>query len=440
MSLTIEELKFLRSINNNNIKVIELASNNNMSTRNIRYKIDNLNFYLSKYINKTIQIEKGVVKVSILESEEERLFNFLDKSILRFSKDERQEIIINMYLFRKDITLSNIEAILGVTRITINQDIKEINKNIINKNIRLELSGKRIALVGNEKKLRHLKAEQLLKYTTIKDKDIIIVEDYLPSKKIIQDLIKEYLDSLPIEDVKSSLEKIQDLLGVKFGKGFYKMILLYLVVTIERIKNNHIITRKNNGQFLENLKQYKILRSVLEDSIDKDYKYEYLHLTEYFISGYSSKEFSKSEFAINSFTIKMLSNIKEQLGSNLEIDNSMVEDILEYLNPAMYRIKNNFTIDEDLDSSKISKDIYDTVENACKKYNDLLPEMLREEEIFYISSLINNFVKIEPPKAISLEELIKIITKNSTKVNVEGLKEDLLKRYRHLIIEDIRDR
>ncbi|MGL4911240.1 MAG: helix-turn-helix domain-containing protein, partial [Romboutsia sp.] len=330
MSLTIEELRFLRQINNKNVKLEKLANTNNMSTRNIRYKIENLNFYLKKYINKSIKIVNGTVIINILYDEEKKLFNMIEKSILKFSKEERQEIIINMYLFRENITLSKIEKILNVTRTTLNKDIKEINQKIKPRNISLALEGKRIALTGNEKKLRHYKAEQLLKYSIVKGKNIVAKDDFLPSSKIIQKMVTNYLNLLPMKEISICIDNIQKLLDVKFETGFYKMIFLYLVVTIERINSNHIIKRKNNEQFLKNLEQYKMLKEVLKYTINEDYKYEFLHLTEYFISGYSSTKFANSEYGINIFTQNILNQLEEKLKISLIGSRVLVEDIEEY--------------------------------------------------------------------------------------------------------------
>lgn len=437
MSLSINELKLLRYINNKNIKINDLASDNQMSTRNIRYKIENINFYLNKYIKKKIIVENGIIKINILEDEEKKLFDLIGKSILRFDKEERQEIIINMYLFERNITLSKIEKTLFVTRTTLNKDIKDINNKIKDKNIKLDFVGKKINLVGNEKKLRHYKAEQLIKYTELKEDNLILVDDIIHSTQIIGKMINEYLKALPNEEIKESINYIQKLLDVKFEKGFYKIIFLYLMVTVERVNSNYIITKKNNEQFLKNLKQYKILKESLNKIIPNKYKYEYLHLTEYFISGYSSKKFVQSEFAIAKFTKRILFQLEETLDISFKEESLLVEDIIEYLNPAMYRIKNNFTINEKLSFSSIDKNIYDCVNKICSANNYLLPELLREEEILYISSIIEAFLKYVNSKVISLNDLIGIISSNSQEVDIENLKKDLLNSYKHLLIEDV---
>ncbi|MGL4913260.1 MAG: hypothetical protein ACRC3Y_12610, partial [Romboutsia sp.] len=188
---------------------------------------------------------------------------------------------------------------------------------------------------------------------------------------------------------------------------------------------------------LKNLEQYKMLKEVLKDTINEDYKYEFLHLTEYFISGYSSTKFANSEYGINIFTQNILTQLEEKLKINLIGSRVLVEDIEEYLNPAMYRIKNNFTVNEKIDFDSIDESIYEYVRDICTNNNKLLPELLREEEIIYISKRIERFVKFEKSKIISLKALVDIVIKNSKEVNIKTLKEDLLSNYRNLIIEDI---
>lgn len=437
MALTINELRFLRDINNSNLTVKELAKDKNMTTRNIRYKIDNLNLYLNTYLKKRISIENGIVSIDISKEEENKLFQLVQNSSLRFNKDERQEIIINMYLFKRGITFSKLEKMLFVTRTTLNKDIKEINKKIKNRNIRLDLVGKNICLIGNEKKLRHYKAEQLSRYTTLNNKQIEVIQDTIPSSELISHMIQYYLNRFPINNVRNCIDHIERLLNVKFEKGFYKMIFLYLIVTIERIDSKFVITRKNNEEFLINLIQYEILKKTLNTIVPLELKYEYLHLTEYFISGYSSKRFANSEFAISTFT----NNILNELGNKMNIkfinSTSLIEDITEYLNPALYRIKNNFAMNDAIDIKSVNQDIFNEVLNICKENNNLLPELLRKEEVFYISKIIEDYIKYEKSKVINLSDLLGIILKNSKEVDQENLKLDLLKGYKHLLIEDV---
>lgn len=74
----------------------ELANIFNTSERNIRYCIDNINFYLNGFFRKQeIKIINGFIKVEISEESLEDFFILFSRNQYMFSKEERR-IYINI--------------------------------------------------------------------------------------------------------------------------------------------------------------------------------------------------------------------------------------------------------------------------------------------------------------------------------------------------------
>ncbi|WP_176719982.1 PTS sugar transporter subunit IIA, partial [Brachyspira hampsonii] len=179
--------------------------------------------------------------------------------------------------------------------------------------------------------------------------------------------------------------------------------------------------------------EYKKIKIVLNNFLfqnNKNYKYEILHLTEYFLSEYYNEHFYENKIISEKFILKILEDM------NIAIEDELVEEITKYLLPAIYRIKNNFCIDKNLDFYNIDANVFNMVKNSIEKNMSYLYEPLREEEIYYIAKIIENYT-CQYDK-ISLKELIKIIYKNHNdkKLLIEKIK----RKFSKFIYDDIRDR
>ena len=180
------------------------------------------------------------------------------------------------------------------------------------------------------------------------------------------------------------------------------------------------------------LKQLQILfnkphdnfKNILSNIIDKNYKYEILHLMEYFLSDYYKESFYENKVISEKFLIKVLETM------NISINKELIDKLMKYLIPAIYRIKNNFIIYDSLDYNAINLDVFCRTKYAIEENLSYLNEPLREEEIYHISKIIENHIT----KKISLKELLLIIDKHKNK---NQLIQILKNRFDKFINDDI---
>lgn len=437
MGLNRKDIDLLEEINEKVLPIKYFADKYSVSERNIRYGIENINFYLKKEDFDEIEIKKGNL---VFSADKEKLNSFvknLDMITYVFSQEERESYILTKYLFEENVTLKEIETFLNVSRTTIKKDLKNVNEQISYFELYFLRDDNRIEISGNEKKLRHLKLLKLLDYVELKGKVPFLFSKKYLNEKLESEIIKKYIDKYYEENIFNSIIEIEKAFNTKFPEQFKNIITLYLTVTIERISKKYIITRKGNSEFLRTLDEYKSIQKVLGKIIDVKHEYEILHLLEYFLSGQYINYFYENFFIAERFINRVLRTLEKSMDKKFSINKELNEKLLKYLIPAIYRIKNNFKLYKNLDIQKIDKKIFEKVKNAVVENNKYLLESLRDEEIVYIAECIEEYLHYENIKKISLKDLIGIIEKNSKEVNTNIITKEIMEKYSMFIENDI---
>lgn len=138
MALNRKEIYILEEISRGNFPIKYFAEKYSVSERNIRYSVDNINFYLRREKLKEIEIKKANLELYL---EKEKLENFienLDMTTYIFSQKERENYILVKYLFEEKTTIKEIEDFLKVSRTTIKKDMKNLEEYIKNLNFILQ--------------------------------------------------------------------------------------------------------------------------------------------------------------------------------------------------------------------------------------------------------------------------------------------------------------
>lgn len=418
MSLKRKELEVLKLINSGKT-VDEILFQMKTSERNLRYIIDNLNFYLKKILKNEIEKDKKRLLINLNENEIKYFYKEIYKNYYTLEQEERAEFILMTFLFVKDVRLSFIEKKLEITRATLKKDIEFLNGILKKYSLKLESEKNRFSIVGNEKKLRHLKALKYLEYI-----DLEIT--FLDKEYIFQNIEVDTLKSL-----RKIILEIEKKSSVEFKDDFIKLMEIFLYVSLERVKENHIIDRKINYKFLVNTPHYEIVKNSLRDYFNKELSYELVHITEYFISGGVTENIGELKESIEKYLDGVMITLKKILKQYLDYK-ELSSKLMGYLIPAIYRLKNNFSIKE----SGEKDEIFNLVLNYSKE-EKYLPEKLTENEIMYISKEIKASIDREKNKVISLKTILDIVEKNSEKVDKERLIKELLKVYGKVIKKDL---
>lgn len=434
MSLNKKELNILEELNKNEkLPLSYLAEKYKVGERNIRYSIDNLNYYLTKFSLPKISLKKGELYWKTALSNLNNFIESVDIENYIFSKEERENYILINYLFSEKTKITDIERYLKISRPTIKKDILFLNEYLKEFELKFEREENNIFIVGKEKKLRHLKLLKLLEYIDIKDGEIQYLDKiYLTEKEELK-IIKKYLNNINTSNLYTIILKIEKELNVNFDSKFKKLMCIYLIPTIERIDKNFIIQKKDNSEFLKQLADYKIIKNILLEIIPENLNFEFFHLTEYFISGYYSHDFSENISLVEKFISEFCKEISSHLEFNFSDSQEYREEILKYLLPAVYRIKNNFFLIKREENPNLDKNIYEAVKSTVQSCNHILKEPFREDEIIFLTKVSEKYLKMEKEGKIPMNKLLDIVKKYSTDLNEEKFKQEILRTFKNKI-------
>lgn len=429
MSLGKKEMDLFQILKLEKISIKDLAKKFGVTERYIRYFLENLEFYLKKILAIPISRKDKTFFIEIDKFQYELFLNSIYKNYYNLNQEERIENTLMYFLFVKNINLNYIENKLSITRRTLKSDIDILNKFLQKYDLEIISFKNKFKISGNEKKLRHLKTLKLLENMIISENKFNFnIKNYL---LITKEDILENLELSAFSEISLEIKNIESRMNIIFPEEFKSLMIIFIIITLDRIDSNNIIQKKSNYTFLINTKYFDIVKEEMKNFIPYEYSFEISHLTEYFISGGASENIHELENNFNVFFENLILFLKENI--SLDIDElNFKKNLYDYLIPAIYRLRNNFSIG----TVNEKDELFIIIEDFVGKDHSL-PEKLTENEIYFIRTILKKEIEKSKHKVISLKELLTIASKNSSNLNVENFKKELLKHFETVIKNDI---
>ena len=387
MPITVKLLDMVRDIKENGeVSLIENAKNMGISERNLRYKIDDYNYYLKLLGLPEIEIRKReiVVKNTLEEIVKKVAGNM---SLYSFTKDEREKIIITDIFFNNEnISLETLEEKLEISELTLKNDLKVLENYM--KTFIISLDSKTLAYQAEERNVRRLILDILLKNYNIKYLEggkIDIEKNYQYGFFICWDKMDEYFKSENVNNAMKVLKNTLDEAKKTIGDENFKILLFYILITFKRFEE-HPLKLIKNMEFLTKSEEYAIVeRKFSEYGLSKS---EILNMTEYFLGSHSFG-FDDS-FYINwvQIELSMMRLIKEVAKSGyeeLEKDMFLLENLINHMKPAIYRAKKGIRLPCEIYDE--FKETYPLVLNLVSKaWNKIgIDIKISDDELAYIA-------------------------------------------------------
>ena len=387
MPITVKLLDMVRGIKENGeVSLIENAKNMGISERNLRYKIDDYNYYLKLLGLPEIEIRKReiVVKNTLEEILKKVAGNM---SLYSFTKDEREKIIITDIFFNNEnISLETLEEKLDISELTLKNDLKVLENYM--KTFIISLDSKTLAYQAEERNVRRLILDILLKNYNIKYVEggkIDIEKNYQYGFFICWDKMDEYFKTENVNNAMKVLKKTLDEAKKTIGDENFKILLFYILITFKRFEE-HPLKLIKNMEFLTKSEEYVIVeRNFSEYGLSKS---EILNMTEYFLGSHSFG-FDDS-FYINwvQIELSMMRLIKEVAKSGyeeLEKDMFLLENLINHMKPAIYRAKKGIRLPCEIYDE--FKETYPLVLNLVSKaWNKIgIDIKISDDELAYIA-------------------------------------------------------
>lgn len=387
MPITVKLLDMVRDIKENGeVSLIENAKSMEISERNLRYKIDDYNYYLKLLGLPEIEIRKReiVVKNTLEEIVKKVAGNM---SLYSFTKDEREKIIITDIFFNNEnISLETLEEKLDISELTLKNDLKVLENYM--KTFIISLDSKTLAYQAEERNVRRLILDILLKNYNIKYLEggkIDIEKNYQYGFFICWDKMDEYFKTENVNNAMKVLKNTLDEAKKTIGDENFKILLFYILITFKRFEE-HPLKLIKNMEFLTKSEEYAIVeRKFSEYGLSKS---EILNMTEYFLGSHSFG-FDDS-FYINwvQIELSMMRLIKEVAKSGyeeLERDMFLLENLINHMKPAIYRAKKGIRLPCEIYDE--FKETYPLVLNLVSKaWNKIgIDIKISDDELAYIA-------------------------------------------------------
>ena len=381
-------------LHKNNMQLKELIGLLNLKERSIKYKIDNINYVLSES-GYDIKLKFEHYNL-MLTDKEKKLSQFLRNFKIEnysFNKSERVEVLEFAYLFTlKAYKAEELEGVLNMGRSALKSDLYELKKSFARENLSFSSTPKLgLSVKGSENTIRRLMIERILKYFYVKDfYKLLLKDDTCMISRAVEFFAKNILsyDTKKIFDMLKLLEKKMN--KVMSEEGF-RVLLIYVLVSSFRTGKFPLTAEDvSNESFLKSAGEYKMINEAVKEAGETAFnEYEILKFTEYLLGTYSYNfkySFYDNWVKMETLAKEMIKNIEEETGI-LVTNKKFEEEVIRYLRPAIYRIKNDIQ-NTAVDYKKVMERynfLYKATEKSLKSLEEFLGKKIDANEIAYLT-------------------------------------------------------
>lgn len=376
------------------ITIGEISKNFDVSIRTIRSDLESLREVFENY---NIYLEtKPRIGVKIVQEEGQNICDVLNEYENKILSTEERAIIIFLILVIKGkSTLEELAEDIGVSKNTLVQDFKLTMSKLKDYNVQIyKKSFYGIRVDDSEERIR----EVFLK---------LYKQLSIGSNSILLRYLKEY-SSLNYYDVKYFIEEVEEKSNVKYSHESLEELEIVTFLVFSRINSEFVISY-NEGllEKAKNHREYSILKEAAVKYLgNKIVENEILYLLKIFkgakkIRGrIGIEEVDESE--IYYIITEILKDICKVINEDYILDKEFIRQVAMHLNVAIYRIKNNLTINNPLlEEIKYKMSfVYSLTEKILRDKKDIIGVEFPPGEVAYMSmyfdtlfekSIIGNF-------------------------------------------------
>lgn len=443
MSINSNEVKLIGRLLQKACAITVLAEEMAVSRRHIHNYIANINYY----IDQAISVQKGVATLEISAEQWTQKIQEIPLTHYRPMSCERQDYLLDNYLFTNRYKYVAIEKQLGISRPTLKKDLSELSVRLQLSGLALRYSDGGFCIEGTEKKLRHLMMERINKQILTIHPHIEYCTAKTPLQHHTQTLIAQLLSTLPLKETYVIITNISHAIGDKFPVHFIKMMFIYLSVSLYRINQQFLILQKDNADYLRQTAKFGLVYNQLSLLINEKLEFEHLHLAEYFFSGCAEDNFHESQLRVKMCAMLFLRQLTQSIPLSKNQTTQLHVQLCQYLPSAVYRIKNHIRLQPN-GSNRLEQDALTPLESskelsryqatvlAMSTCQHWLLEPLREEELQQISQFVAQVTQQDEQNKLSLDALLNTLQSYAKEIAYEPLKQALLNQYPTLFSDD----
>lgn len=401
-----------------------------ISERTIRYRIKDLNeIFLEKqnflYINKKIIKFDGNIEI---------IKDILNKQTYIFSTEERIEIITLLLLLNSDGYKSErIVDALDISKSTLKGDLKVVRDIFEEKNIQIISKANRgLFLSGEEIDIRKFLLDRFRKIYIISGEELKISSKV---NNIESQILENVVDTSEVPLIINFLKKIIKDLKKKISDEAYQIIFLYILIFLNRIKNNFTISKCSNINFIQSTEDYKVIKNninvLFEDSDYKICEEEIAKITEFVLGAHTynfNYSFYENWILIEKLVDNLITDVNSKINIDILNDKTLREGLINHIVPTIYRLKNNIELQESIYSEVLEdyEPLYKIIKNALVGVENFIGKSFSENEVaffvvHFILSMKRNEQKVSETKKVIIVCGLGYGTSNLVKQEIEEL-------------------
>ena len=423
------------------VKLNELSKKFKLSTRTMRYDIDNIDDFL--LINKLTLLERDSklgISYKVNKDHIEKLKMLISNKEFNeyiVTSDERiNYILISMFESKCYVVIDKLAENIKVSRSTIFNDLKKVREWLKNHKLKLEaIPSKGIKVVGNEKDYRSAVLYLLLESLKFNISTDAVRKVDVVSKNKLDESFDKIFENLDIDVIKETVGTAEKQLNRYLSDESYSALVLHIALAIKRLQiGKNIRMSSNELKILEMSNEFSVAATmvkILQEKFNIIFPIDEIgYITLHLLSG---KEINKkivihkdrNWVEIQALSRTIIENVGNEMGINFVNDDVLYEGLLKHLGPTIYRLKNNLPLYNPM--LKEIKEQYNfmfiSVENSIGPLKKFVSRKIPEEELGYITI---HFGAAYERKKITHKNVYKVILVCSTGVGTSKLLESRL--------------
>ena len=312
------------------------------------------------------------------------------------NKQERVTFILSrLLLSNQKQSIQKLADMTFVSRGTLENDFKEVKRLLAEHNAFIETTNKGVRVIASESSKRELISELLTMYwgNTLYSKS---KGGTVNSKLQLPKDITEFFDKDIFAKVTNSLEEFESVSELKFTDYEYQSLAIHLIISLERIINNEILTEGENDQTLEKntVELVKILEKNFSIAIPK-YEKQYINIH---ILAAEGKPLNDKNIRGKVNNIQQ-NAISDFLKSNIsDYDSQLINGLMIHLTSAMKRLYLGLNLHNPY-SEEIKRNFPQAFNEAidlCAKLEKRFNVSMNKDEVAYVALHFEAY--IERPK------------------------------------------
>lgn len=355
----------------------EISKEFKVSVRTIRYDLDNIEYMLKDNEKiSLVRMPRYGIKLEFKGKKDILTFSSIFDCV-EINSPEDRVIFIAINLLIGNSKVEELANMLSVSKNTVVSDLKKA-KEILG-NLRINVISKAYVgtcIDGDEEDIRYAFINLYYKISNINNHKIL--------KMIINDF--DFLK----DDIEERIHKVENALSLEYSDTSFKELIIIIIYCFIRMGEHSSFNYSDEYiQEKEQEEEFKVIQDAFADKTDD--KKEICYLMKWFKSAKVMSFINdKSDVKMDSkkyLAMRIIEDMEKYTGIDYSNDFDFVNSVVMHFSVAMYRIQNNFKIENPLkeDIKMRLGIIYQITEDVMKKYESEIGVEFPDDEVSYMA-------------------------------------------------------